>query len=149
MDYLPDSDAPTVSRLSSANQYQNFLGVKRNGIYCPLVFDQLDGIVCGKVHSHKIMIYFDDWIGYHFPVKKCRYKKAQYMIARNQNEILELLPEIFGRGDCWHRNFVENKIDKTGVLIGENGRAVGIESEKELNIGLDYMLADDSLEPVD
>lgn len=149
MDYLPDSDNPTVSRHSSINQYRGFLGVMHNGMFCPLVFDQLDGIVCGKVYKHKIMIHFGDWIGYHFPVKKCKYTKSTVLIGQNIGSELKILPEQFGRGDCWHNNFYEDKYNVKGPLRGTDGTLVGFQSTKELTVGLDYVDADDELEAID
>lgn len=149
MDYLADSDLETVSRHSSVNQYKGFLGVMHKGMFCPLVFDMMDGIVCGKVHSHKVMIHVGDWVGYHFPVKKCKYTKRSVIIGQDKGESLQLLPEQFGRGDCWHNNFYEEKHKRKGPLIDSNGVAMGYETTKELTVGLDYVLANDTLEPID
>lgn len=149
MDYLTDSDIKTVSRNSSINQYDGFIGAMNNGMFCPIVFDFMDGIVCGKVHSHKIMIHFGNWIGYHYPVKKCKYTKRTYVIGENTGEKLEILPMWFGRGDCWHNNFYESKYNNKGPIRGDNGAFVGFEDKQELNIGLDYINADDTLEAID
>lgn len=149
MDYLPDSDKSTVSRRSSIDQYQDFVGVMHNGMFCPLVFDQLDGIVCGKVHKHKIMIHFGNWEGYHYPIKKCRYTKATVLIGQNIGGSVQLLPKQFGRGNCIRNNFYEEKHNQKGTLRGSDGSLVGLQSTKELTVGLDYVVADDELEPAD
>lgn len=149
MDYLPDSDKSTVSRRSSIDQYQDFIGVMYNGMFCPLVFDQIDGIVCGKVYKHKVMVHLGSWEGYHYPIKKCRYTKATILIGQNISDNVQLLPECFGRGNCIHNNFYEEKRNDKGPLRDSNGTLAGAQSTKEITVGLDYVIANDELEPVD
>lgn len=149
MDYLPDSDIEPVSRKSSINQYDGFLGVMHKGMFCPIVFDFMDGIVCGKIHSHKVIVHFGDWVGYHFPIKKCKYTKRAYVIGQDVGEGIHILPEQFGHGDCWHNSFYEEKHNRKGYMIGDDGVLVGYQTDKELTVGLDYVTANDKLEPVD
>lgn len=149
MDYLVDNDIEPVRRESSINQYDNFLGVMHNGMFCPIVFDFMDGIVCGKIHSHKVIVHFGDWIGYHYPIKKCRYTKRTYVIGQDIGEGIHVLPEQFGCGDYWHNNFYEEKHNRKGYMKGDNGTLVGYQTDKELTIGLDYVAAKDELEAVD
>lgn len=149
MDYLPDSDIEPVTRRSSINQYDGFLGVMHKGMFCPIVFDMMDGIVCGKIHSHKVIAHFGDWIGYHYPIKKCKYSKRTYVIGQDVGEGVHILPEQFGHGDCWHNNFYEEKHNHKGYMKGDDGSFVGYQTDKELIVGLDYITANDVLEPID
>lgn len=149
MDYVTDSDKPTVSRHSSIAQYKDFFGVLHNGMFCPMVFDYLDGIVCGEVHSHPIMVSFGEWIGQHFPVKRCYYTDRVAMMAHDEGEGLHLLPEQFGRGDCWHNSFYEEYHNEDVLMAGDDGTLVGFEHTRELLVGLDYVLAEDTLESAD
>lgn len=149
MDYLTDSDTSVAKRLSSINQYRNFIGVMKDGMFCPLIFDQLDGIICGEVKSHPIMIYFGDWIGYNMPIQKAEVTSSTIMIADDEGESLQILPEQFGRGDCWHTSFYEEYHNREVAMVGDNGQMVGFQETTPLNIGLDYIDVNDELEAVD
>lgn len=150
MEYLPDSDEPTVSRHSSIAQYRGFLGTVENGMYIPLVSDHLDGIVCGEVHSHPVVYYFDDWEGYNFPVQKCTYSHNIALIGHDEGEDVHLLQkDQFGRGDCWHNDFYEEYHNTDAVFVDDFGQMMGYGYAHENMVGLDYVLADDELEYVD
>lgn len=149
MDYLPDSDVEPVSRKSSIDQYNGFLGVMHEGMFCPIVFDQLDGIVCGEVHSHPIMVYFGEWGGYHYPIKKCTYAERTVITADDEGSDIHVLPEQFGRGDCWHNNFYEEYHNREGAIVDDYGTFMGFESAHTNTVGLDYVTTDDTLESID
>lgn len=149
MDYLTDSDIEPVSRKSSIAQYEGFVGVVHNGMFCPIVFDQLDGIVCGRVFSHPIMVYFGEWDGYHYPVERCTYTERTVISADDEGDSLQILPGQFGRGDCWHNHFYEEYHNREGVIVDDYGVFMGFEDTHTNTIGLDYVTAEDTLEAID
>lgn len=149
MDYLTDSDIESVSRKSSIAQYAEFIGVMYEGMFCPIVFDQLDGIMCGKVHSHPIMVYFGEWDGYHYPVRHCNYTEKTILIGDDVGTDMHILPDQFGRGDCWHNNFYEEYHNHEGVIVDDYGVVAGFDDTHTNTVGLSYVKANDTLESVD
>lgn len=149
MDYLPDCDIEPVTRRSSIKQYEGFIGVYKDGMYLPLIFDQMDGIVCGEVRSHPIMIYTGEWVGYNYPVNSYDVENQVGIIGRNTGTKIELLPPEFGRGDCWHNSFYERKYDDQGFTIDDYGVATGFTHKQRHYVGLDYVTTDNELESVD
>lgn len=66
-DILYPTEDAQVHRHSSIDQFKGFLSVYVKGGWAPLIFDQLDGIVCDKIKTHPVAISFGGDLGYVFP----------------------------------------------------------------------------------
>lgn len=138
----PD-EKPTLHRHSSIDQYKGFLSViTRNG-YTPIVFDQLDGINCETVESHPVIISFGDDIGYHFSDAECTYVSDKYIYFDREGVEEELLPEEQGG----HGEFYLKYVRENAFINFDSDDALGVRNRKNLRVGTDYVLADETLSP--
>lgn len=127
-----------VERKTSNYQHKNFLSVMKRNSWVPISFDVLDYIDCDKIVSHKAIVTDREFIGYHFPVKECRYYIDQYVVSDDQDTVLEQLDEWFGAG------FYEKFVDKDVIVNADNG-SLGTRNEIDLKVGLDYVTAKKTL----
>lgn len=126
---------------SSVYQYSGFLSVRRGDEWVPVVFDTLDGVKCKEMRSHKAMITLEPAIGYHFPVKECRYSDQTYVSSHQDGQEVAKLPDFFGTG------FYENHYDREILVNADNG-GLGVKNDTTLRVGLDYVLAKKVLDGV-
>lgn len=138
---LPDEER-VLERKSSIYQFRGFLAVRRGDEWVPIAYDVLDGIHCDHVDSHKAVLTREPYIGYAFPVKECRYLSDTYVLGAEKGVELLPLPEQFGVG------FYESAYDRFYAVNGEDS-SLGVSNDTTLRVGLDYVLANDSLEPAD
>lgn len=138
IDPIFDTD---VERKSSINQHRGLLSVMKRGEVCPIIFDSIDSIDCGRIKSHKIAIRIGEGLDYTFPVKTCKYVKDTYFLTHKDKIELKPLPEYYGTG------FYEAHT-RQNVIINLGKSALGHRQEKLLRVGLDYCRAKDTLEPV-
>lgn len=127
-----------VERKSSNYQYKGFLSVLKRNSWVPISFDVLDYIDCNKVVSHKAIVTDKEFIGYHYPVKECKYYIDQYVVSDSQKTTLKALDEWFGAG------FYEAFEDKRVIVNADNG-SLGQRNELNLKVGLDYVTAKKTL----
>ena len=140
----PD-ETPMVHRHSSIDQYKGFLSVWDRGGWSPIVFDQLDGIVCGEVKSHPIVISFGDDIGYHFDDATCSYASDHFITFDKEGVVEELLPACFGGGG---ETYVKYLSENT-FLNFDTDDSVGVHNTQNLRVGTSYCLSDETLPAVD
>lgn len=142
MNILEPDERKLVDRHSSISQYKGFLAVRRGDQWVPIAYDILDGIACDKVHSHKGVLTREPHVGYHFPVKHCTYLSETYVASDQKGIELKALPEEYGAG------FYESAYNREVIVNSDNG-ALGMANRTTLDVGLDYVLAESSLEPAD
>lgn len=142
MELLESADEQTLQRKSSIYQFGGFLAVRRGDEWVPIQYDVLDAVRCNKVEAHKAVLTNKPYIGYVFPVKECRYISDAYVLGEEKGVELLPLPEFCGAG------FYENAYDRAYFVNAGNG-ALGMRNDTTLRVGLDYVVADDELEPVD
>lgn len=142
METLPSCDNRPLERKSSIYQHKDLLSVMKRGEWCPLVADVIDAVACGKIYSHKAAITDKPTLGYTFPVGTCRFLTDIYLKAQFKNTITEELPEWFGTG------YYKKTIDEDVVVNAANG-ALGTQYMTTLRVGEDYVVAKDSLPPVE
>lgn len=141
----PDEGNEQVHRHSSIDQFRGFLSVMKKGGWAPIVFDQLDGINCEDIVSHPVIISFGDDIGYVFPEAHCTYASDHFVYFDKEGVEQKLLPECFGGGGEFYDKFI-----KSSTFVNfSNDSSVGVHNRKQLRTGLSYVLADESLPPVD
>lgn len=140
MEILHHSDNRKIKALSSIDQYRDFISANVGGAYLPIEFDYIDYIDCNKVVSHPIIVDCGDGIGYDFPIGECEYTTDEYIMSERREVELRELPECLGSG------FYEAFEDSDIITNADNG-AVSIRNNIKLNIGQNYYLADDFLEP--
>ena len=141
MEVLEPTEEKRVERLSSIYQFRHMLAVRKGDEWVPIQFDVLDGIVCDKVLSHPAILTDKPYIGYAFPVGECRYISDMYVQSDQKGTELKALPEFFGSG------FYESAYDRDIMVNSDNG-ALGVHNDTTLRVGLDYVLAKNSLDPV-
>lgn len=139
MEILEPTEEHRLERKSSIYQNSGMLAVRKGDEWVPIAFDSLDGIVCNKVYSHKAVLTLNPYIGYQFPVKECRYISDLYVQSNQTGTDLLSLPEFYGAG------FFEKKYEREIVVNSATG-ALGEHEDVTLRVGLDYVLAKDTLE---
>lgn len=136
----PDEN-PMVKRHSSIDQFREFLSVMTKGGWTPIVFDQLDGITCETIKSHPVIISFGDDIGYVFPEAHCSYASDKFVYFDKDGVEHKLLPECMGgKGE-----FFDYYFKGFSFVNFDNGTSVGVHSNNQLRVGLDYSLSDETL----
>lgn len=133
-----------VHRSSSIDQFSDFVATYKKGGWAPLVFDQLDGIVCDEVKTHPVILTFGD-IGYVFPEGECEYSSDDFIYFDKEGLEQKVLPECFGGNG----EFVEEWVDQNAFVNFDNNASVGTHNEGKLRVGLSMVLADKTLPPVD
>lgn len=136
----PD-EKPMVKRHSSIDQFRDFLSVMKKGGWAPIVFDQLDGIVCETVKSHPVVISFGDDIGYVFPEAHCSYTSDKFVYFDKNGVEHKLLPECMGGKGEFYELFVKSNL----FVNFDNDTSVGTSSVNRPRVGLDYVLSDETL----
>lgn len=134
------TDFPT-ERKSSIYQHRGLLGMLIRGEWCPLVFNQVDGVECGKIKYHKIALSIKPGLNWTFPVGTCHYVKNNYLLTHKDKLELNPLPEFFGDG------LYEDRV-REQVFTNVGKEAVGIRQEKTLRVGKDYVTAKRTLKGV-
>ena len=142
IEYLNDADETNIHRHSSVNQYGNFLAVQKGGVNIPLRFDKLDWINCDGIKTHSVIISDGDDIGYHFPVGHYTYFTDDYLIMDRNEVVVKKLPKWHGEG--WYEKALNEK-----VFTNFDGASLGERNRVDLRIGLDYILADETLDSAD
>lgn len=145
MDTLYSDEHETVRRYSSIDQFRGFLSAYKKGGWTPIVFDQLDGIDCDSVHTHPVIISLSDDIGYVFPEAHCSYASEHFVYFDKEGVEQKLLPECFGGGGEFYETFIK----KNTFINFDDDTSLGVHNKKTLRVGVDYVLADESLPPVE
>lgn len=141
--FLPNADntAPdsTVKRHSSANQFASCpLTVMKGGIPTPVTFDMVDYISCNRVVSHRAMLAEENNIGYNFPMMFTRKATDVYAVYDKAGVVVKQLPAWAGEG------FYKEVETGKSLLTGDTN-ALGVHNVEHLRIGLDYVLAEQTL----
>lgn len=142
VEYLNDADETNIHRHSSINQYGGFLSVQKGGVNIPLRFDKLDWINCDGIKTHSVIISDGNDIGYHFPVGHYTYFTDDYLIMDRNEVVVKKLPKWYGEG--WYEKALNEK-----VFTNFDGASLGERNRVDLRIGLDYILADETLDSAD
>lgn len=140
----PTEDAQ-VHRHSSIDQFKGFLSVYKKGGWAPIVFDQLDGIVCDKIKTHPVVISFGGDLGYIFPEAHCTYSSDHFIYFDEEGVEQRLLPECFGGKGEFYNEFVKSN----SFINFDDGASLGVHNTKTTRTGLSYVIADETLPPVD
>lgn len=145
MDILYSDEHETVRRYSSIDQFRGFISIYKKGGWAPIVFDQLDGIDCEGVHTHPVIVSLSDDIGYVFPEAHCSYASEHFVYFDKEGIEQKLLPECFGEGGEFYEKFI-----KANAFVNfDNDTSLGVINKKTLRTGLDYVLCDETLPPVE
>lgn len=136
---LEPDEKPEVFYHSSINQHKNKLSVLKGGEIVPISFDAIDYIDCNHIESHTAILTDGDDIGFEFPVDEKTYCSDIYATYDTQGVREEKLPCWFGEG------FYEKYFDERSFLNFDNG-ALGVKNKETIRIGLDYALANRTLE---
>lgn len=144
-DILYPDEHPQVHRHSSIDQFNNFLGVYKQGGMAPIVFDMLDGITCDTIYTHPVVISFGDDLGYVFPEAHCTYSSDKFIYYDKEGVEQRPLSSCFGEGGL----FYEYYINQNAFINFDNGTSLGVHNRERLRTGLDYVTADETLPPVE
>lgn len=137
----PISDE-SVERRSSIYQHKDLLSAMEKGEWCPLVYDVIDGIECGKIKSHKAALRIKDGLNYTFPVGTCTYTSDIFYLSQKDKTELRVLPDYCGTG------FYETH-ERKNVFTNAGLEALGNHQEKVLRVGKDYAMAKNILKAVE
>lgn len=145
MEILYATNDAQVKRHSSIDQFKGFLSTYKKGGWAPIVFDQLDGIVCETVKIHPVVISFGDDLGYIFPEAHCTYSSDHFITVDKEGVEQRLLPECFGgKGD-----FYDFYSKSNSFINFDDASSLGIHNTKKLRTGLDFVKANETLPAVD
>lgn len=125
---LEPEEKPQVFRHSSISQHKGKLSVMVQGEWLPISFDALDWIDCDGIKSHRATVTDRDDIGYNFRVAN-DYTLSEYYISHN-----------YGVGEHGFALCAYTKDD-----AGRLGEC----NKRRYRIGLDYVLADKTLDSDD
>ena len=140
----PINDAE-VHRHSTIDQFKNFLSAWKKGGWVPLIFDQLDGIVCETVKTHPVAITFEERpLGYVYPEAECVYFSDKYVYFDKQGVEYRVLPDIFGGNGELFPEYVS----KNSFLNFSTDDSLGAHSERRFRVGTSYVTADGTLPAV-
>lgn len=144
----PDESNEQIHRHSSIDQFKGFLSVMVKGGWAPIVFDQLDGITCETIFSHPVIISFGDDVGYVFPEAHCTYTSDKFIYVDKEGVEQRPLPACFGEGGFFYDEFIKSNsfVNFDGP---DGGSSLGVHQTKTLRTGLSYVLADQTLPPVE
>lgn len=136
--YLAPTNDQQVHRHSSIYQNRNTLCVMKKGEWCPIAFDRIIGISCGKIKTRKSALTDKPTIGYQFKVAECKYISDVYVKSQINDKRVEELNTWFGVGfyDAIHNN---------SILINSDNGSLGEHNTTTHRVGLDYVLADRTL----
>lgn len=145
MNILYPEESPMVHRHSSIDQFRGFLSTMKKGGWAPIVFDQLDGITCERIVTHPVIISFGDDIGYVFPEAHCTYTSDKFIYFDKEGVEQKPLTSCFGGGGEFYDFYV-----KSNTFINFSGdSSFGLHNVSKLRIGVDYVLAEDTLPSVE
>lgn len=147
MDILyPDEKNKQLYRHSSIDQFKDFISVYKKGGWSPIIFDQLDSIVCETIKTHPVIISFNNDTGYIFPEAHCTYSSDHFIYVDKEGVEQRLLPECFGGKGEFYNEFVKGNsfINFDGP---NGGSSAGVHQTKTLRTGLAYVLSDKTLPP--
>ena len=145
---LYPSENPQVCRLSSIDQFGDFLSVYKKGGWAPIIFDQLDGITCDKVKTHPVIISYGNDIGYVFPEKHCVHTSDKFIYFDKEGVEQKPLPSCFGGvGEFYDEYYKGFSFINFGN--GDDGNSVGVHNTKTTRVGLDVCLAKETLPSAD
>lgn len=146
MDILyPDESNEQVHRHSSIDQFRGFLSAWKKGGWAPIVFDQLDGIVCESIKTHPVIISFGKDLGFIYPEAHCTYSSDHFIYVDKDGVEQRLLPECFGgKGE-----FYDFYSKSNSFINFDNDSSLGLHNNKQLRTGLSFVTADETLPAVD
>lgn len=143
MEYLIHDDDRRVHLHSSIDQFSKFIATYERGGWTPISFDYLDYIDCDKPVSHKVIIEFDDGLGYYFPIDECEFETDEYILPETAGVVLKELPECMGEG-------FYQAYEKADLIVNfDDGSALGTHNRYKLKIGTHYWMAEEFLPPED
>lgn len=137
----PIPDEP-MERKSSIYQHKDLFCVMERGEWCPVVFDMIDRIECGKIYSHKVALRIAPGLGYTFPVGTCKHVKNTYFLTQKDETELRVLPDYYGTG------FYQTH-ERKNMLTNIGKEAFGNRQEKILRVGKDYCISKKTLEAIE
>lgn len=122
-------EKPSVKFHSSISQHKNKLSVMQRGEWVPISYDVLDWINCETgIKSHRAIVTDGDDIGFNFPVDNAT-SLTDYWALHNYDQ------DEYGFPLC--------------AYVKSDREMLEAKSKQCLRIGLNYALADDTLEPED
>ena len=123
---------------SSIDQFSKFIATYERGGWTPISFDYLDYIDCDKPVSHKVIIEFDDKLGYYFPIDECEFETDDVILMEQSGVVLRELPECMGEG-------FYQAYENSDTIINFDNSSLGTHNKYKLKIGTDVLLAEDFL----
>lgn len=145
MDILYPADDAQVHRHSSIDQFRGFLSAWKKGGWAPIVFDQLDGIICETIKTHPVIISFGKDLGFIYPEAHCTYSSDHFIYVDKDGVEQRLLPECFGgKGE-----FYDFYSKSNSFINFDDDSSLGLHNNKQLRTGLSYVTADETLPAVD
>ena len=139
--FLEPEQDNEVKWKSSISQHSNKLSVVKGEEVVPISYDVLDFIDCDGTKSHRAVVADGDDIGFNFPTKQCCYYTDEYVYYDGDRTELRVLPHWFGEG------MYEAQVEEFDFVNDDNASSLGVRNRYDITIGLNYALADETLEP--
>lgn len=136
-------DSGKIKRLSSITQHRDKFSVYAQGGWLPISYDVLDVITCEGARTHRAILSLNPHdIGYKFPVASCKRQYKTILLSDKYGLVTEELPEWQGSGRF--QRFVNHYMSTNG-----DNKLLGTTNEVRYRIGLDYYLAEETIEGTD
>lgn len=144
-DILYPTDDAQVHRHSSIDQFRGFLSAWKKGGWAPIVFDQLDGIVCESIKTHPVIISFGKDLGFVYPEAHCSYSSDHFIYVDKDSVEQRLLPSCFGGKSEFYDFYTKSN----SFINFDSDTSLGLHNHKQLRTGLSYVKCDETLPAVD
>lgn len=132
----------SVERKSSISQHKDLLCILVRGEWCPIIFNVVDSVECGRIGYRRMALPLRDGINYTFPVGTCRYVNRKYILTQQDEVKLRKLPSYYGDG-------LYESHERKNVFVNIGKNALGVVEEKVLRVGKDYVRAKKVLKAVE
>lgn len=132
----------SVERKSSISQHKDLLSILVHGEWCPIVFNVVDGVECGKIKYQRMAFPLKEGLNYTFPVGTYRYINRKYILTEQDEIKLKKLPSYYGDG-------LYESHERKNVILNIGKNALGVVEEKVLRVGKDYVRAKKILKAVE
>lgn len=135
---LLHSDQNSVRAHSSIDQFRNFLSAEIDGVAVPIEYDFIDFISCDQIKSHPVIVDNGTSVGYYFGTGEHSTVEDIYPMFDYEEHTKKPLPGWAGDGEY-------ESYEQANAIVNFDDAGLGFHAEKTVQVGQDYLLADEFL----